>query len=111
MVHNLDSESNERQEIVLVQLSKINIVSEGNNRTSITSDKVYVNPAHIISVRDYEGMRQFLLREGNLTNQSHRYSILTISLANKVEEIIVLGSSEEIFSKIKSQSGKELLNG
>ena len=45
-----------RQKIVLVQLSKINIVSEGNNRISITSDKVYVNPAHIISVRDYEGI-------------------------------------------------------
>ena len=49
---------------MLVQLKKLNIINEGYNRTSISLDKVYINPSHIISVIDYDGAREFLLREG-----------------------------------------------
>ena len=96
---------------MLVQLKKLNIIDEGYNRTSISLDKVYINPSHIISVIDYDGAREFLLREGNLTNSEDRFSLLKLSTANKVEEIIVLGTSEQVYNQIQSHPGRELLNG
>ncbi len=77
----------------------------------ISFDKVYVNPAHIISVRDYEGVNEFLLSEGNAEARVDKYSLLKLSMANKVEEMIVLGTSEEIFSKVQLKGSKDLLNG
>lgn len=96
---------------MLVQLKKLNIINEGFNKTSITLDKVYVNPSHIISIIDYEGAREFLLREGSLGNKSDRFSLVRISMANKVEEMIVLGTSEQVFSQIQTRPKKDLLNG
>ena len=96
---------------MLVQLKKLNIVNEGFNRTSVSLDKVYINPSHIVSIRDYEGAREFLLREGNLSSENDRFSLLRISVANKVEEIIVLGTSEQVLSQIQKGPKKDLLNG
>lgn len=96
---------------MLVQLKKLNIINEGYNKTSVSLDKVYINPVHILSIRDYDGAREFLLREGNLGNEDDRFSLLRLTTANTIEEMIVLGTSEQVFAQIQSDSSKELLNG
>lgn len=96
---------------MLLQLRKVNILNEGYGKTSVSLEKVYINPSHIISVRDYEGIKQFLLNEGQVDAPTDNYSLIKLSIANAVEEMIVLGASEEIYSRLKKSPTKELLNG
>lgn len=96
---------------MLLQLSKVNIITENNSRPSVSHEKVYINPSHIISVRDYEGIKKFLLNEGLLSTESSSYSLLRIVAGTEVEEMIVLGNSQEIYEKLKKPVGKGLLNG
>ncbi len=96
---------------MLLQLKKINILNEGYGKTSVSLEKVYINPSHIISVRDYEGLRQFLLSEGAEEMSSENYSLIKLSIANTVEEMIVLGASEDIYSRLQKRPPRELLNG
>ena len=96
---------------MLLQLKKINILNEGYGKTTFSLEKVYVNPSHIISVRDYEGIKQFLIKEGAEHMSSDNYSLVKINIANDVEEMIVLGASEEIYSRLQSKTNRQVLNG
>ena len=96
---------------MFLQLKKVNIISEGHRRSSVSFEKVYVNPSHIISVRDYEGIKQFLLNEGITNLEGSKYSLLRIVAAHSTEEMIVLGDSEEIYARLQKTTGKDLLNG
>lgn len=95
---------------MLVQLKKLEIINEGYGKTSINLNKVFINPSHIISVVDYDGVTEFLLNEGKVEYQNDKYSLLRLSVANKIEEMIVLGTSEEVFTRLQKPSGKSLLN-
>ena len=96
---------------MLFQLKKLNILNEGYGKTSISIENVYINPAHIISVRDYQGINSFLLKEGKEEYQTGKYSLVTLNIANTVEEMIVVGTSKQIYSGLQNSSGKELLDG
>lgn len=111
MANYFNCKNNERKEIMLIQLQKLNIINEGFGKTNITLNKIYLNPTHIISVVDYNGAQEFLLREGNQEYKGKSFSLLRFATASKVEEMIVLGKSEQIYSKINPAGKKDLLNG
>ena len=92
---------------MLVELKKLKISSDGHSRT-LSFDKIYVNTSHVISITDCDSMNEYLLSEG-LSSTS--YSLVHIEMGNKAEEIIVLGTSEEVHAKLNKAAGKRLLNG
>ena len=95
---------------MLIQFEKLNIINEGFGKTNIILNKIYLNPSHIISVVDYHGAQEFLIREGKSDYKNKSFSLLKLANASKVEEVIVLGKSHEIFSKINPPTKKGLLN-
>lgn len=96
---------------MLVALKKLNIVNEGYGNITFSSNTIYVNPSHIISVQDYQMSKDLLLREGANDYLNKSFSLVKVSSVNSVEEVIVVGSSGEIFSKMHSNSSKGILNG
>tara|TARA_B100001094_G_C18184946_1_gene803176 strand:- start:2247 stop:2537 length:291 start_codon:yes stop_codon:yes gene_type:complete len=96
---------------VLVELKKLNITNEGYKR-SATLSKIYVNPAHVISIRDYTHASDFLLNEGLTHYSQETFSLVKMNNIKGIEEVIVFGSSEEIFEAFHQPGlGKGLLNG
>lgn len=94
---------------MLIELTKLNIVNEGFRR-SITLDKVFVNSEHVISIRDYHGAREFLLSEGSETYAEKKFSLVKINNISGPEEIIALGSSDDIYTRFNNTGKKRLLN-
>ena len=97
---------------MLVELNKLSIVNEGHRR-GITVNKIYVNPSHVISIVDYHGANSFLIREGAQELSNQKFSLVKMNNIKGIEEVIVLGRSEEIFEKFKSnkKNKKDILNG
>ena len=98
---------------MLVAFHKLVIINEGYKRT-YSLNKIYVNPAHIISVRDYQEASDFLMTEGASNLVQKKFSLIKINNASCVEEVIVSGHSEEIYKLIKSPDSKDnrgILNG
>ena len=92
---------------MLVELKKLNIINDGYNR-KVSLDKMYVNTDHIISITDYVNINGYLLSE-EFSKKS--FSLLKIGNVSSIEEIIVFGTSEEIYSSINSKKEKRILNG
>ena len=95
---------------MLIELKKLVIVNEGYKR-NISINKMYINSDHIISITDYDGAKQFLLSEGSEYWANESFSLVKVSNLNKSEDIIVLGSSQDIFSKFNETKKGNLLNG
>ena len=95
---------------MLVSFRKLNIVNDGYRR-KITIENVFINPAHIISVRDYSGINDFLLSEAQNQLSEKTFSLIRVNNVTGTEEVIALGSSKEIMEKLSHSSSKELLNG
>lgn len=96
---------------MLVELKKLNIINEGYNKIKVNLEKVYVNSEHIISIRDYHGAKEFLLSEGPEEFAYNEYSLVRVNNISGPEEIIALGSSESLFSKLNNVNSKRILNG
>ena len=94
---------------MLVELKKLKVINEGYKRV-ISLDKIYVNSSHIISVTDYSGANDFLLSEGSSEYANHSFSLVKVSAGQTSQDFIILGSSEQIFSKLSPKSEKALLN-
>tara|TARA_B100000427_G_C15518304_1_gene599176 strand:- start:1730 stop:2017 length:288 start_codon:yes stop_codon:yes gene_type:complete len=94
---------------MLIEIKKLNIINEGHTR-KISLDRVFVNSKHVISIRDYHGAREFLLSEGSDSFAQQNYSLVKINNISGPEEIIALGTSEQLFSKFNKNDGKRLLN-
>ena len=95
---------------MLVELKKLNIINEGYKR-DISFDRIYVNSNSIISITNYDGIKDFLIREHRDTLAKNNYSLVKINEGNKVEEIIALGDAGTLYADIKSGfSGKRILN-
>ena len=94
---------------MLIELKKLNIINEGYRRR-ISLDRIFVNPDHIISIRDYDGAREFLLSEGSTGYADKNFSLVKMNNVNGVEEIIALGSSEDLFCSFGQKKEKILLN-
>ncbi len=96
---------------MLLKLLTLSVENQGYKR-EVTSKPLYVNPSNIVSISDHSGVEDFLKSEG-LEHSDKRFCVVRLSHGHKTEEIVVFGSSEEIFSQIEeSQIGKRiLLNG
>tara|TARA_B100000989_G_C19416508_1_gene416683 strand:- start:199 stop:483 length:285 start_codon:yes stop_codon:yes gene_type:complete len=94
---------------MLVELKKLNIVNEGYKR-NIFLDKIFVNPNHIISIRDYDGAKDFLISENN-KYADRKFCLVKMNNVSGIEEIIALGSSQELHKSFSVKKEKTLLNG
>jgi ferritin len=94
---------------MLVELKKLTILNEGYQR-KISLNKMYVNSSHVVSITDYNGAKEFLISEGSQNYANRNFSLLKISNHGTLEEVIVLGSSEELFNKFNSSDKRKLLS-
>jgi len=100
---------------MLVELKKLNIVNEGYKR-AISISRIYINPTHVLSVKDYVGAREFLISEGADQFAQRDFSLVKMSHGDRIEEIIALGTSEEVYKAFSGpnggeSNGKKILNG
>lgn len=97
---------------MLVELKKLNIVNEGYRR-QISLDKIFVNSSHVVSIRDYHAASEFLLSEGLDRYSNQKFSLVKISTGSDTEEIIVFGSSADVYESFRKSSKKvkKILNG
>jgi hypothetical protein len=96
---------------MLIELKKLNITNEGYHRAA-SLNKIFVNPAHVISIRDYALAGDFLLQEGITQYSQKLFSLVKMNNIKGVEEVIVLGSSQEIYEAFNpTPTEKNLLNG
>ena len=93
---------------MIFPVKRLMIENSGYKR-DISLKTIYINSTKIISITDYDGVTDFLLREkSNLQDKS--FSL--IKLNNVSEDIIALGAASQIYSTIREHlMGKELLNG
>ena len=95
---------------MLVEIKKLNISNDGYAR-KVSIDKMYVNVNHIVSISDYNQIKDFLLAEQAVVGGAENFSLLKILTAEKVEEIIAVGTSQELFSNFNETSKRVILNG
>mgnify|MGYP001230220147 CR=1 FL=1 len=97
---------------MLVSITKLNISNTGYERPA-KLEKIFINTERIISIVNYEKIKDFLIREGNdLSDNS--FSLMKISSGKQSEEdLIVLGSPEQIVSsfRVESSTEKEVILG
>mgnify|MGYP001269550457 CR=1 FL=1 len=94
---------------MLVEVKTLKVENEGYRRT-ISLDKIYVNSNNIVSIVDYEGASNFLLRE-NSQYSNESFSLIKINEGGRVRDLIAFGSAEQLFSSFSGNpSGKRLLN-
>ncbi len=91
---------------MLVELQKLKIENNGYNR-SVSFNRIYVNVDHVVSIADCTSINDFLLSEGHVDK---KYSLLNLSVGNKIEEIIVVGTSEEVYGRLNKFSKTRLLH-
>ena len=92
---------------MLFPVKRLMIENTGYKR-DISLKTIYINSSNVVSITDYDGVTEFLLRE-NSTLQDESFSL--IRLNNITDDIIVLGSAQQIFSTVKEVTdGRQLLN-
>ena len=94
---------------MLLEVKKLNITNNGYKR-EVSLSKVFVNVDHIISISDHN-IKQFLINETNGNFSDKSFSLLKISNVNSTEEMIVVGTSEEIFRSTQPSDQKGILHG
>ena len=96
---------------MLVKIKKLTIENEGYNR-KIYVDNMYINLSNIVSITDYSGVNDFLLREGSEFVKD-KFSLMKTCEGTKIEEVIVFGSAEQVYSSFKQEYNLErkLLRG
>jgi hypothetical protein len=97
---------------MLVELRKLIITNNGYNR-EVSINKIFINTDHIVSIVDYDGAKSFLLSEGMVDYSEKDFSLIKVSNGNKVEEIIAIGTSEQVFNSMAqtAKDKKRILNG
>ncbi len=95
---------------MLVEIKRLDIANDGYKR-KVSISRMYINVDHIISIKDYEAVESFLLREEATDMIDKKFCLVNISNGDKVDQIIALGTSEEMFSRFNSASERKLLNG
>ena len=94
---------------MLVEIKRLLIENDGYNR-NVSLQRIYVNSSSIVSISDYHGAQNFLLRENSrLANES--FSLIKVNEGGKTEDIIAFGSADQIYTSIDhNRPGKRLLN-
>ena len=93
---------------MLVEIKRLLIENDGYNR-SVSLQRMYINSASIVSISDYHGAQNFLLRENSRLSQD-RFSLVKLNEGGRTEDIIAYGSAEQIYAAIGKKTGKQLLN-
>ena len=93
---------------MLVEIKRLLVENDGYKR-NVSLQKMYVNATSIVSISDYHGAQNFLLRE-NSKFSNERFSLIKLEEGNKTQDIIAFGSAEQIYSALKSGTGRQLLN-
>ena len=92
---------------MLFPVKRLMIENTGYKR-DISLKTIYINSSNVVSITDYDGVTEFLLRE-NSSLQGESFSL--IRLNNIADDIIVLGSAQQIYSTVReSTDGRQLLN-
>jgi hypothetical protein len=94
---------------MLVQIKRLLVENDGYRR-NVSLQKIYINPSSVISISDYHGATNFLLRE-NSRLSGENFSLIKLNEGGRTEEIIAFGSAEQLFSEFGNTSGGQLLNG
>ena len=82
-------------------------------RQTYTLREVFVNPEHVVIVREESRMKQ-LNEQGMLPselNKDHRFSKLIINRGNTGSEIVVVGAPDIIETALNTNKTKQLLKG
>lgn len=96
--------------IQLVEICELSTASK-NSQQRFTLREVYVNPKHIISLREDARFKQ-KLNEGVLPpdlDERQKFTRVTIDKGNAGQEIVVVGPPSAIEAKMKGSSGELLL--
>ena len=94
---------------MLVEIKRLLIENDGYTR-NVSLQKMYINSSSIVSISDYHGAKNFLLRE-NSRFSSESFSLLKLNEGGTTEEIIAFGSADQLYAAIgSSQTGRVLLN-
>ena len=93
---------------MLVEIKKLSIQNLGHKR-EIEEKKIYINTENVVSVVDYEGVLPFLVSE-NSRYAKDKFSLIKISSGSSIEEIIAIGSSEQVFTALQGTLGKKILH-
>ena len=94
---------------MLVQIKRLLIENDGYKR-NVSLQRMYVNSSSIVSISDYDGASNFLLRE-NSRFAKEKFSLIKINEGGKIDEVIAFGSADQIYTSIgTNQTGKRLLN-
>ena len=95
---------------MLIEIKALNIKNQGYKR-DISLDKMYVNTNSVVSIVDYDGASDFLLREQSKYSRE-KFSLVKLNEGGEISNVIALGSAEQLFKEFNSTSaGKIILNG
>jgi hypothetical protein len=85
------------------------VIDNDGYKRDIFLKTIYINSVNIVSISDYNGAAEFLLREDSDLRDKD-FSL--IKLSNTHDDVIILGSAVQIYSSIREHHyGKKLLNG
>jgi len=96
---------------MLVKLTEVCNNGAVTTKQSYSLREVFINPEHVVMVREESRMRELNELGKVLENldTSHRFSKLTINRGQSGTEIIVVGAPEVVENTLKT--GKRLLRG
>ena len=91
-------------------LIKMMEVRRGLTGGAVVLNEIYINSSHIVSVTDDIQSNQHLVREaGNIgLIDGTQFSKVVISEGSSTRSIIVVGSSSEVYNKVKE---RQILRG
>lgn len=91
----------------------VKLIEVYENSKGYTLREVYVNPKHVVSLREDVRFRK-KLHEGNgmpsELREEHAFTKMTLDKGTTGLEIIIVGSPNIVESKLR-HTGRELLNG
>ena len=95
---------------MLVEVRTLKVENEGYKRV-ISVNKMYINSNSVVSITDYEGASNFLLREQS-EYSNNKFSLIKLNEGGSVKELIAFGTAAEVFSSFEeTRPGKRILNG
>jgi len=98
---------------MLIKLTEVCNNGAITMRQTYTLREVFVNPEHVVMVREESRMKQ-LNEQGMLPselNKDHRFSKLIINRGHTGSEIVVVGAPEIIETALNKNITKQLLRG
>ena len=98
---------------MLIKLTEVCNNGAITMRQTYTLREVFVNPEHVVMVREESRMKQ-LNEQGMLPselNKDHRFSKLIINRGHTGSEIVVVGAPEIIETTLNKNKVKQVLRG